>query len=83
MHDDLAARLRDALSAEPDLAAALRSIQDAFGAQIGTAPPTFALSINHPVDLHFSYLRYVENQIRERFGFEGTPIVLKVRFRRH
>ena len=36
MHDDLAARLRDALSAEPDLAAALRSIQDAFGAQIGT-----------------------------------------------
>ena len=54
-----------------------------FGAQIGTAPPTFALSINHPVDLHFSYLRYVENQIRERFGFGGTPIVLKVRFRRH
>lgn len=54
-----------------------------FGAQIGTEPPTFALSINHPVDLHFSYLRYVENQLRERFGFEGTPIVLKVRFRRH
>ena len=53
-----------------------------FGSQIGTAPPTFALSINHPVDLHFSYRRYLENRIREAFGFEGTPIRLKVRGRR-
>ena len=54
-----------------------------FGSQIGIAPPTFAVSINHPVDLHFSYRRYLENQIREAFGFEGTPIRLKVRYRRH
>ena len=53
-----------------------------FGSQIGTAPPTFALSINQPGDLHFSYLRYLENRIREAFGFEGTPIRLKVRQRR-
>jgi GTP-binding protein len=53
-----------------------------FGSQIGTAPPTFALSVNQPVDLHFSYLRYLENRIREAFGFEGTPIRLKVRQRR-
>jgi GTP-binding protein len=53
-----------------------------FGSQIGTAPPTFAVSINHPVDLHFSYRRYLENRIREAFGFEGTPIRLKVRHRR-
>ena len=53
-----------------------------YGSQIGTAPPTFAISINHPVDLHFSYRRYLENQIREAFGFEGTPIRLKVRHRR-
>jgi GTP-binding protein len=52
-----------------------------FGSQIGTAPPTFAISINHPVDLHFSYRRYLENRIRETFGFEGTPIRLKVRCR--
>jgi GTP-binding protein len=52
-----------------------------FGSQIGTAPPTFAVSINHPVDLHFSYRRYLENRIREAFGFEGTPIRLKVRHR--
>jgi GTP-binding protein len=53
-----------------------------YGSQIGTAPPTFAISLNHPVDLHFSYRRYLENRIREAFGFEGTPIRLKVRQRR-
>ncbi len=53
-----------------------------YGSQIGIAPPTFAVSINHPVDLHFSYRRYLENRIREAFGFEGTPIRLKVRYRR-
>ena len=53
-----------------------------YGSQIGTAPPTFAISLNHPVDLHFSYRRYLENRIREAFGFEGTPIRLKVRERR-
>ena len=52
-----------------------------YGSQIGTAPPTFAVSINHPVDLHFSYRRYLENRIRDAFGFEGTPIRLKVKHR--
>jgi GTP-binding protein len=54
-----------------------------FGSQIGTAPPTFALSLNKPVGLHFSYKRYLENRIREAFGFEGTPIRLKIRHRKH
>jgi GTP-binding protein len=54
-----------------------------FATQIGVAPPTFALSINHPVDLHFSYKRYLENKLRAAFGFEGTPLVLKVRHRPH
>lgn len=53
-----------------------------FGSQIGIAPPTFAVSINHPVDLHFSYRRYLENRIREAFGFEGSPLRIKVRHRR-
>jgi GTPase len=60
-----------------------RQVKILFGTQIGTAPPTFVISINHPVDLHFSYRRYLENQLREAFGFEGTPIVLKVRTRKH
>ena len=54
-----------------------------FATQIGVSPPTFALSINHDVDLHFSYKRYLENKLRAAFGFEGTPIVLKVRHRPH
>ena len=60
-----------------------QAVKILYGTQIGVAPPTFALSLNHPVDLHFSYRRYLENQIRESFGFEGTPIVLKVRSRKH
>jgi GTP-binding protein len=59
-----------------------QAVRILFGSQIGIAPPTFALSINHPVDLHFSYRRYLENRIREAFGFEGSPIRIKVRHRR-
>jgi GTP-binding protein len=54
-----------------------------FGTQIGVAPPTFALSLNHPVDLHFSYRRYLENQLRETLDLTGTPIVIRVRTRKH
>jgi len=60
-----------------------RQVRILFGTQIGASPPTFALSVNQPVDLHFSYRRYLENRIREAFGFEGTPIRLKVRTRKH
>ena len=66
----------------PRPAKGTRPVKILFGSQIGTAPPTFALSINQPGDLHFSYQRYLENRIRGAFGFEGTPIRLKVRQRR-
>ena len=59
-----------------------KPIKILFATQIGTAPPTFALKINAVGDLHFSYLRFLENRIREAFDFEGTPIRLKVRGRR-
>jgi GTP-binding protein len=59
-----------------------RPVRILFGSQVGTAPPTFALSINQPGALHFSYHRYLENRVRGAFGFEGTPIRLKVRQRR-
>ncbi len=54
-----------------------------YAAQIGTSPPTFSLSLNRAGDLHFSYRRYLENRLRDAFGFEGTPIVLKTRARQH
>jgi GTP-binding protein len=54
-----------------------------YAAQVGAAPPTFVLSLNQDVDLHFSYKRYLENQLRAAFGFEGVPLVLRIRTRRH
>jgi len=54
-----------------------------YGVQVGTAPPTFLISLSHKGGLHFSYKRYLENQLREAFGFEGAPIVVNVRHRQH
>lgn len=49
--------------------------------QASVAPPTFVLFTNRKVQLHFSYQRFLENQIREAFGFVGTPIWIKNRAR--
>jgi GTP-binding protein len=77
----LLARAAEANTPKPDRGS--RSVRILYGSQIGTAPPTFALSINQPVGLHFSYKRYLENRIREAFGFFGTPLRLKIRHRKH
>lgn len=45
-----------------------------YGTQISVKPPTFVIFINDTKLMHFSYERYIENQIRKVFGFEGTPI---------
>ncbi|MEG2584356.1 MAG: GTP-binding protein, partial [Oscillospiraceae bacterium] len=47
--------------------------------QVSTAPPTFVLFVNNAGLAHYSYVRYLENQIRAKFGFEGTPIRFIVR----
>jgi GTP-binding protein len=49
--------------------------------QAGTSPPTFVLFTDRQVKLHFSYQRFLENQIRKEFGFVGSPIWIKVRAR--
>ena len=49
--------------------------------QAGVAPPTFVLFTDRAVKLHFSYQRFLENQIREAFGFVGSPIWIKSRAR--
>lgn len=48
-----------------------------YASQQGGSPPTFVLKCNDPKLVHFSYKRYLENQVREAFGFVGTPIVFK------
>ena len=55
-----------------------------YGTQVNTAPPTFLLYCNDPSLVHFTYMRFLENQIRETFPFKGTPIkiILKKRERR-
>ncbi|CAI8051597.1 GTPase Der [Geodia barretti] len=50
--------------------------------QVGVNPPTFVFSVNDPKLLHFSYERYLENQIRERFGFHRTHLRLVFRAER-
>jgi len=50
--------------------------------QASTKPPTFVCFVNKAELFHFSYQRYIENQIRESFGMEGTPIHMIVRERR-
>ena len=52
-----------------------------YVSQVGTEPPTFALFVNEPKYLHFSYQRYLENQIRKNFDFFATPIKLEFRKR--
>lgn len=47
--------------------------------QAAVAPPTFVVFTNRPGKLHFSYQRFLENQIRKAFGFEGSPIWIKTR----
>ncbi|MGO8718083.1 MAG: ribosome biogenesis GTPase Der [Acidobacteriaceae bacterium] len=59
-----------------------RRMRILYMTQAGVAPPTFVLFTDRDVKLHFSYERFLENQIREAFGFEGSPIRFKIRARK-
>lgn len=50
-----------------------------YASQVSVAPPTFVLFVNDPELLHFSYQRYIENRLREAFGFDGSPIKIIAR----
>lgn len=50
-----------------------------YATQVKIKPPTFVIFVNEPEIMHFSYERYLENKLRESFGFEGTPIHLIIR----
>ncbi|MFI5301004.1 MAG: ribosome biogenesis GTPase Der [Polyangiales bacterium] len=69
----------EVLATHPPPTQSGRAVRLYFVTQAETRPPTFIVVTNHPDYVHFSYQRYILNQIRERFGFEGTP--LKVRYR--
>lgn len=53
-----------------------------YTTQVSVKPPTFVVFVNDPELLHFSYQRFLENRIRDAFGFEGTPIKIFARERK-
>jgi GTP-binding protein len=52
-----------------------------YATQASVKPPTFILFVNDKELAHFSYIRYLENQIRKNFNYEGTPIHFNVKAR--
>ncbi|WP_337050930.1 ribosome biogenesis GTPase Der [Priestia megaterium] len=53
-----------------------------YTTQVAIKPPTFVVFVNDPELMHFSYKRFLENKLREAFGFEGTPIKIIARPRK-
>ena len=56
-----------------------RRLKVLYGTQVSTKPPTFVIFVNSKKLMHFSYVRYLENQIRKNFGLEGTSVKMIVR----
>ncbi len=74
--------LRDAVSVNPPPSHKGKQLKLYFMTQTDIEPPKFIIFVNDPELMHFSYLRFIENKLRENFGFEGTPIKLIVRGRK-
>ncbi|MCL6547480.1 MAG: ribosome biogenesis GTPase Der, partial [Alicyclobacillus sp.] len=71
--------LQDALASVPPPSDKGRKLRVYYATQVSVRPPTFAVFVNDTELMHFSYERYLENQLRRAFGFEGTPIRLLIR----
>jgi len=74
--------LRDAQARHPAPSHAGRQLKIYYGTQVRSDPPTFMLYVNTPKLAHFTYLRFLENRIRENYGFLGTPIRIVLKPRR-
>ena len=74
--------VRDAVGINPPPSDRGRKLKIYYATQAAVKPPTIVFFVNDPELMHFSYLRFLENQLRESFGFEGTPLKLVVRPRR-
>jgi GTP-binding protein len=68
--------LQKAMDYQPPPSHAGAQLKIYYGTQVRSNPPTFVLFVNNPSLMHFSYMRYLENQIRLEHGFLGTPIKL-------
>lgn len=72
--------LREAMTAHPAPSKRGKPLKLLYATQAEVAPPTFVLFVNDPELVHFSYNRFLENRIREKYPFEGTP--MRFHFRR-
>ena len=68
-------------AAHPPVSPGRKHVRIMYAAQTGMAPPSFVFFTNVATTFHFSYQRFLVNQLREKFGFEGVPIRLHIRKR--
>ncbi len=73
--------LREAVAKHPPASKPGKWLKFYYATQVDVAPPTFVFFVNDPTQIHFSYRRYLENQLRETFGFTGTPVRMSFRGR--
>ncbi|MCJ8006686.1 ribosome biogenesis GTPase Der [Lederbergia wuyishanensis] len=73
--------IADAIAMNPTPSDKGRKLKIFYVTQVGIKPPTFVVFVNDPEIMHFSYERFLQNRIREAFGFEGTPIKIITRQR--
>lgn len=74
--------IMDAIAMTPTPSMNGKKLRIYYATQVKTAPPTIVIFVNNEELMHFSYSRYIENQIREHFDFSGTPIKLISRRRK-
>ena len=73
--------IRDAVAVNPPPTKKGKQLKILFVTQADICPPRFIIFVNNPELMHFSYLRFLENRLRESFGFEGTPLKFVIRKR--
>jgi len=74
--------LEQVTAANPPVSPGRKHVRIMYAAQIGVAPPSFVMFTNVATTFHFSYERFLVNQLRQAFGFVGSPIRLQVRRRK-
>ena len=71
--------VEDAIAINPPPSEKGQRLKILYATQVKIKPPTFVIFVNEPEIMHFSYQRYLENKLREAFGFEGTPLQMIIR----
>lgn len=73
--------IRDAVAVNPPPTKKGKQLKILFMTQADICPPRFVIFVNEPELMHFSYLRFIENKLRDTYGFEGTPLKFVIRKR--